>query len=106
MGARGEKCFLVHLRFSVDRAGTYVDRPFFGGPVENGDPVQAYNDPGVGAMAFCELEAHAPAVRLRPGEVQEFEIQMTVAFGSRGAIGGLMRREIAPSVSDSDVFSD
>jgi hypothetical protein len=95
IGGRGERGFFVALRFPVDRAGTYIDRPFFGGPVAAGDPVQAYNDPGAGPLAFCEIEAHAPCVRLEPGESRSFALQISMAFGAAEAIEQVARREIA-----------
>jgi hypothetical protein len=104
VGARGERHFLLMLRFPIDRGGTYVDQPFLGGPVANGDPVQAYNDPGIGDLAFCELEAHAPAVKLRPGESQEFEIEMSVAFGGTHSLAELARVELAQSLEETDLF--
>ena len=71
----------ISLRFPVDPAGTYLDRPYSPlavGSAGPGDAVQAYNDPGTGAMAFSEIEVHAPAYSLEPGQCQCFEIEVTV----------------------------
>ncbi|HEY9595824.1 MAG TPA: DUF6786 family protein, partial [Spirochaetia bacterium] len=81
VGPRGGEYLLVALLTDVDREGTYLDRPVFGGEVPCGDAIQAYNDPGTGGMAFCELETHAPALRLAPGGSQQAEVSMVVAFG-------------------------
>jgi hypothetical protein len=79
---------LVCLQFPVDPTGAP-------GP---GDAVQAYNDPGLGALAFSEIEAHAPAMALGPGERQEFEIVMTVAVGADELIRKTTRRELGAEV--------
>ena len=45
--------------------------------------MQAYNDSGTGAMAFAEIEAHAPAVTLAPGERQVFDVVLRVEGPAR-----------------------
>jgi hypothetical protein len=76
----------ISLRFPVDPAGTYLDRPLSLLAAESagqGDAVQAYNDPGTGEMAFSEIEVHAPARSLEPGQWQSFEIEVTVRRAGR-----------------------
>jgi hypothetical protein len=72
---------LVALRFAVDPDGTYLDKPDHSGAgaALNGDAAQAYNDPGTGDLAFCEIEAHAPAPRLAPGESSGAELSIIIA---------------------------
>jgi len=79
----------VTLEFPVDPRGAYLDAPPAGsaspreGRGAGGDAVQVYNDTGVGALAFSEIEAHAPAIRLAPGERQSFGIVMRVQTPAR-----------------------
>jgi hypothetical protein len=68
----------VTLRFPVTPAGPYLDRP----PAEPGNPgdaLQAYNSPLAGPAAFCELECHAPAPRLQPGEQSSAELEIDIS---------------------------
>jgi hypothetical protein len=89
----------VGFQFPVDPDGVYLDRPPAAiGEHGPGDAVQAYNDPGLGALAFSEIEAHAPAMALGPGERQEFEIVMTVAIGAAETIRETAQRELGAEV--------
>jgi hypothetical protein len=65
--------------------------------------VQVYNDPGTGPLAFCELEAHAPSVRLEPGARQSFSLDMLFAFGDSAEVAAHARRLVAPSLTDADL---
>jgi hypothetical protein len=96
---------LVSLRFAVDPSGIYLDRPSYGPEAEStgGDAVQAYNDPGTGDLAFSEIEAHTPAVRLDPGERQLFRVDVTIATGPEHDVVEYLRRELAPGVTPSDL---
>jgi hypothetical protein len=87
---------LTAQRFAVEPDGVYLDTPDDTGPAarRNGDAVQAYNDPGTGARAFCEIEAHAPAVEITPGGSQEVEIDILVARADRPRITDLLVREL------------
>jgi hypothetical protein len=100
----GTDWILVSLAFAVDRSGVYLDRPSHGPEAESsgGDAVQAYNDPGTGDLAFSEIEVHAPAVRLEPGQQQSFEIEMRIAAAAQSALMGIVRGEIAADVTPSD----
>lgn len=74
------------MSFPIDPSQTYVDRPSFPASsraADNGDAVQAYNDPATGELSFSEIEAHAPAATLGPGESQSQEIEITVAAGPK-----------------------
>ena len=72
---------LTVMRFTVDPAGTYVDKASHVVPSApaNGDAAQAYCDPGTGDRAFCEIESHAPAPLLAPGASEGQDILITVA---------------------------
>jgi hypothetical protein len=72
---------LTAIIFTVDPAAAYLDKPIHSGAeaARNGDAAQAYNDPGRGEFAFCEIEAHAPAPRLAPGESSGAEMEIIVA---------------------------
>jgi hypothetical protein len=96
---------LVALRFAVDRAGAYLDRPSHGPEAERsgGDAIQAYNDPGTGELAFSEIEAHAPATRLEPGQRQSFEIEMTMTAGPKNEIMESIQHAAAPGITPSDL---
>ncbi len=96
---------LVALRFAVDRAGAYLDRPSHGPEAERsgGDAIQAYNDSGTGELAFSEIEAHAPAVRLEPGQRQSFEIELTMTAGPKNEIMESIQRAAAPGITPSDL---
>jgi len=101
----GKGWILVSLAFAVDRSGVYLDRPSHEPEAESsgGDAVQAYNDPGEGELAFSEIEAHAPAVRLGPGQRQSFHIEMTIAARPEHEIMEYIQRDVAPGVTPSDL---
>lgn len=92
---RGRPWLLTALSFRVDPLGLYLDKPSHIGPesVGNGDAAQAYNDPGRGELAFCEIEAHAPAPRLEPGQSCAAGLAITVAsLGAQELDGFLAER--------------
>ncbi|HVO40943.1 MAG TPA: DUF6786 family protein [Spirochaetia bacterium] len=92
---------LTAMRFSVDPAATYVDRPSHESvrDAENGDAVQVYNAAETGRLSYSELEVHAPAVLLAPGGAQEYEIEMTVAAGSGSEVCETLRETTGISLS-------
>jgi len=63
----------------------YVDKPK-SDPRENGDVIQVYNHFEGGAMAFAELECHAPAAVLAPEEEQSFCVDFLFCAGSKRSI--------------------
>ena len=65
--------------------GIYLDKPQ-GDRRNNGDVIQVYNHFEGGSMAFAELECHAPAARIMPGEEQSFGIDMLFFSGKRDEI--------------------
>lgn len=67
-------------RFPWDPHAVYADRPQ-GEPKSNGDPIQTYNHKEGGAMAFYELECHAPAFTLKPQEEREHPIEILIYRG-------------------------
>lgn len=87
----GSDWTFVSLEFSIDPSGVYLDTHSHEREAEGscGDAVQAYNDPGTGDLAFSEIEAHAPAVPLEPGEQQAFACDLTIASGPERAVRGL-----------------
>jgi hypothetical protein len=93
----GNGRILVAMRFPIDPSGVYLDKPSHGPEAEgqNGDPVQAYNDPELNENAFSEIEAHAPAVMLEPGARQSCKIEMTIASAEESTISKIIRREVA-----------
>jgi hypothetical protein len=95
----------VSLRFPVEPRGEYLDKPWFGQwAVEGGgDAVQAYNDPGTGEGAFSEIEAHAPAVRLEPGQGQAFEIEIGLARGRIEELIGFVETGTGARLTPSDL---
>jgi hypothetical protein len=96
---------IVSLRFAVDPRGTYLEKASYGLPSEaqNGDAIQAYNDSGTGALAFSEIEAHAPARRLEPGDHQSFEIEIRLLAAPQFRLAHLLRSEIALQLVPSDL---
>ena len=101
----GKGWILVSLGFAVDPSDIYLDRPSHGPEAEtsSGDAVQAYNDPGTGDLAFSEIEAHAPAVVLGPGQRQSSQIEMTIAAQPEHEIMHDIQRDVAPGVTSSDL---
>jgi hypothetical protein len=93
-GSDRNSYLLVAMRFAVDPAGVYLDKPSHRGTeaLMNGDAAQAYSDPGKGDRAFCEIEAHSGAACLGPGESDISEIEVTVAR--------LKRNELAEYVAE------
>ena len=87
---------LTAMRFDVDPAGTYVDKASYvvPGAPPNGDAAQLYCDTGTGDLAFCEIEAHAPAPALAPGESQGQDISITVARIEERDLPGFMASEL------------
>lgn len=96
----GEGLVLVALRFDVDPSALYLDRSCWEGETapSNGDPVQAYGSPGLGDLAFAEIEAQAPAISIAPGERQTVRIALTVATGGEDAMRAFIREELAVEV--------
>lgn len=94
------------LSFPVDPQGTYLDGPWAGeGAVpDGGDAVQAYNDAGTGDLAFSEIEAHAPSVRLGPGELQSFEIEMALKVTPQPPLAALGMRAWLPDFAPEMLF--
>jgi hypothetical protein len=72
---------ITMMRFEVDPARTYVDKVSYVAPSRpaNGDAAQAYCDAGTGDLAFCEIESHAPAVPLAPGQSQGQDVRISIA---------------------------
>ena len=87
---------LVILRFEVDPEARYLDRSSWEGEEgsTNGDPVQAYNSPALGENAFAEIEAHAPAAFLSPGECQSIKMEITIAESSGNSMQALIKSEL------------
>lgn len=92
---------LTVMRFIVDPAATYVDRPSHESvrDAENGDAVQAYNDAETGRLSFSEIEVHAPAAALPPGGSQDYEIELTVACGAAAHICETLRETTGISLT-------
>jgi hypothetical protein len=79
------------MSFLAEPAETYVDRsPGSVSQGGNGDAAQVYGDPGTGALAFCEIEAHASAPRLAPGETAAQEILITIGSCEEKDLGGAL----------------
>ena len=87
---------LTAMRFAVVPAGTYVDKAshVLPGAPPNGDAAQIYCDAGTGDLAFCEIEAHAPAPSLAPGESQGQDIVITVGRIEEKDLTGFMANEL------------
>jgi hypothetical protein len=73
---------LIVKSFFHNPDGRYVDKPP-GDSRENGDVIQIYNHYEGGKMAFAELECHAPAETLSPGEEQAFSVAMLFLAGEK-----------------------
>jgi hypothetical protein len=71
----------VVTRCPSDPGGLYLDRPL-SAPESPGDALQAYNSPLSGREAFCELECHAPAARLAPGEADGQAVEIEIRYGA------------------------
>ncbi len=108
---------LTAQRFAVDPAGTYLDKPeppsgaaatgsaSGTAALGNGDAAQAYNDPGTGDWAFCEIEAHAPAVELLPGESQAADIEILVARSDEQGMRRILSSELGFGAAAASAFS-
>jgi hypothetical protein len=98
---------LTAQKFAVDPAGTYMDKPVnAGAPAPgNGDAAQAYNDPGTGELAFCEIEAHAPTATLAPGESQKVEIEIIIARDDEPGMREILSRELGFAAGAGAAFS-
>jgi hypothetical protein len=72
---------LTTMSGDSDPNRAYVDTPASSGHAAspNGDAAQAYCDAGTGGLAFCEIESHAPAPFLAPGESEAQDIQISIA---------------------------
>jgi hypothetical protein len=69
----------VAVRWPVFPEALYLDKPLAEpGP---GDPLQAFNSPLDGREAFCELECHAPAVGLAPGQEEGQTVEILIRHG-------------------------
>jgi hypothetical protein len=91
MKTAGGELLLTAMSFKVQPGETYVDRsPAAWGTAGSGDAAQVYQDPGTGPLAFCEIEAHAPAARLAPGETAAQEILITVAPVAEDGVGAAL----------------
>jgi hypothetical protein len=92
----------------VDPRGTYLDAPWFGPGVgtSGGDAVQAYNDSGTGELAFSEIEAHAPAARLEPGERQSFDIEMALVVSPGPEMMQSIERDGPPGIAPEKLCAD
>jgi hypothetical protein len=79
------KWYAVVKLFSMDPEGKYVDKPreFVR---ENGDAVLVYNHSGKGKTTFAELQCHAPAPFLAPGEEQVFPVSLVFLQGKKEAV--------------------
>jgi hypothetical protein len=76
---RGPNSYLIIKQFLVDPTGIYLDHPW-GQTAAYGDPVQLYNDDGK-MGGFGEMECHAPANVLKPGEQQDFSADIRFYTG-------------------------
>lgn len=69
----------VEVRWPVSPEALYLDKPLVEpGP---GDALQAYNSPLSGREAFCEMECHAPAVSLAPGQEESQSMEIRIHYG-------------------------
>jgi hypothetical protein len=81
----GGRYGLIITSFVHNPAGHYVDKPQ-GDSRDSGDVIQFYNHYEGGTMAFAELECHAPAETLAPGEEQAFAVEMLFLAGKKQEI--------------------
>ncbi|MDZ7262455.1 MAG: hypothetical protein ONB05_10165 [candidate division KSB1 bacterium] len=75
----GAEGILYLKQFEVEPEGMYLDHPW-GKPSDYGDAIQMYNDDGK-MGGFAEMECHAPAKALAPGEKQSHTITFTMYTG-------------------------
>ena len=104
-GAPRSSVTLTAMTFETDPGGAYVDRSpaSWAAPVGNGDAAQVYGDPGTGPLAFCEIEAHAPAPLLPPGETMRQDIAITIASLAENELEGLARNLGMPALPSEAV---
>jgi hypothetical protein len=99
---QGPAWLLVVQKCAVETAGTYVDGPLLE-PDAPRDVLQAYNHPDR-ALAFSELECHAPARVLPPGGRQTAAVEYLLAKGPRAellaAAASLLGESVAPLLFD------
>ncbi len=91
-GSHEDPLILTAMAWHADPEATYVDLHPESGPLasRNGDAAQIYGDAGNGDMAFCEIEAHAPAPLLSPGQSQSIDIAIYIAKPQREELGPCM----------------
>jgi hypothetical protein len=79
------------MSWEADPTGRYVDGPTgTDSRASGGDAAQAYCDPGTGDLAFCEIEAHAPAPLLAPRESAAQDIRISIARVDEPDLGRYM----------------
>ena len=69
----------VEVRWPVSPEALYLDKPLAEPGL--GDALQAYNSPLDGREAFCEMECHAPAVSLAPGQEEGQSVEIRIHYG-------------------------
>jgi len=108
---RGAPLLLTAMTFRVGPAASYLERApalwqaaattgnaaVEGTPV--GDAAQVYQDPGTGPSAFCEIEAHAPAPRLAPGEASAEDILITIAAVDQEKLSDALAAGFGPALT-------
>jgi len=109
---RGAPLILAAMTFRVQPVAAYLERaPALwrspaaagsggdAGDASPGDAAQVYQDPGTGPSAFCEIEAHAPAPRLAPGEASAEDILITIAAVDQGKLSDALAAGFGPAVT-------
>ena len=96
---------LVVLRSAAEPAARYVDKPPFQ-QVGNGDVFQCYNSPDEKQLNFCELEAHAPAIVLGPGEVQDTYVEILLFKAGLEELQGVCRQFMSTEMDTERLFLD
>jgi len=95
---------LTVLRCQVEPSARYIDKPPLQ-EVDNGDVLQCYNSPDAQSLDFCELEAHAPAVRLPPGAEQTSGVEILLFKESLKTISTVVRQVVSPDSDASRLFA-
>lgn len=80
-----DRYYFILKSFDIPENAVYVDKPYKDKRAD-GDVIQIYNHSEGGDMAFSELEIHAPAPFLLPGESQSFKIYMLFMIGTKEEI--------------------
>jgi hypothetical protein len=94
---------MIIKTFPVDPEGTYKDKPPAStGP--EGDVLQIYNSPDSAALPFSELECHAPAVRLEPGESQNSTFSIKLYKGSLEEINAAAEKVLSIEINADTLF--